>query len=278
MSSLIDIKRVMPPHIRGHKGAASPLVCLTSSSAPLTRLLDPHCDLLLVGDSLGMVLYGMETTLGVDLETMIRHSRAVASSARHACIVVDMPFGSCQETPQAAFRNCARVLAETGASAVKFEGGREMAETIAFLTARGIPVLAHIGLMPQHFNAKGGYKVQGHGKADADAILEDARAVAEAGAFAVVIEGVVEPLARKVTSSVEIPTIGIGASRACDGQILVAEDMLGLTPGPHARFVKKYADLSGTVGDAVRRYAEDVRTRAFPGDEHVYADTKKDQK
>ncbi len=260
----------MPPDIRAARGGDEPLVCLTAYTAPMAALLDPHCDLLLVGDSLAMVLYGMDSTLPVDLDTMIRHGKAVAGHSQNACVVIDMPFGTYQQSPEQAFQNCARAIAETGASAVKIEGGLVMAETIRFLVARGIPVLAHIGLTPQYYNALGGYKVQGKNETSASEALKDARAVAQADAFAVVLEGVTEPLAREITESVDIPTIGIGASNACDGQILVTEDMLGLTPGPHAKFVKEYADLSGVISGAVKEYAKDVRTRKFPAEEQTY--------
>lgn len=249
--------------IRGRKGG-TPLVCLTAYGAVMARLLDRHVDLLLVGDSLGMVLYGHDTTLGVTLEQMIVHGAAVARTARHACVIVDLPFGSYQESPQQAFRNAARVMAETGCTGVKLEGGRAMADTIAFLTARGVPVLGHVGLMPQMVNTLGGFRTQGRDDAEAAAILADARAVAEAGAFAVVVEGTVEPVARRVTDEIGIPTIGIGASAACDGQILVTEDLLGLTGDQAPGFVKRYAELGHEVERAAAAYAEEVRERRFP--------------
>ncbi len=255
--------------IRARKGG-TPLVCLTAASAPFTTLLDPLCDLLLVGDSLSMVLYGERSTLSVGLETMIRHGRTVAAQARHALVVVDMPFGSYQESPEQAFHNAARLMSETGCAAVKLEGGRVMAETVRFLTGRGVPVLGHIGLQPQSVNALGGYGARGRAADEAQAIAADALAIAEAGAFAIVVEGVVEPLARQITAEVEVPTIGIGASPACDGQILVAEDMLGLFEGFRPRFVRRYADLAGAIRAAVSSYAEDVRSRRFPGPEHLY--------
>jgi 3-methyl-2-oxobutanoate hydroxymethyltransferase len=255
--------------VRARKGGA-PLVCLTAATAPLARLLDPVCDLLLVGDSLGMVLYGLASTLPVDLDTMLRHGRTVAAAADQALVAVDMPFGSYQEGPRQAFRNAARLLAGTGCAAVKLEGGRAMAETVAFLVARGVPVLGHVGLQPQSVHALGGYAARGRATEEAEAILADAKAVAEAGAFALVVEGVVEPLAREITGAVAVPTIGIGASPACDGQILVAEDMLGLLEGRQPRFVRRYADLAGAVRAAASAYAEDVRARRFPGPEHLY--------
>lgn len=254
----------------GARKGGEPLVCLTAYTTPMARLLDEACDLLLVGDSLGMVVYGLPSTIPVTLEMMIAHGAAVARGAAHALVVVDLPFGSYQESPAQAYRNSARVMAETGCAAVKLEGGAVMAETIAFLTQRGVPVLAHIGLQPQSVHALGGYGARGRADAEAERIVQDARAVAEAGAFAVVVEGVVEPLARRITEAVPIPTIGIGASSACDGQILVTEDALGLFADFTPKFVKRYADLSGAIGEAVRAYAEDVRARRFPGPEHVY--------
>jgi 3-methyl-2-oxobutanoate hydroxymethyltransferase len=222
-----------------------------------------------VGDSLGMVLYGFETTLPVTLDMMIQHGAAVVRGSKRACVVVDMPFGSYQAAPAEAFKNCSRVMAETGCSAVKLEGGVTMAETIAFLVARGIPVMGHVGLTPQSVHQMGGYRTQGKSSTEADAILADARAVADAGAFSIVVEGVTEPLARTITETVVCPTIGIGASAACDGQVLVAEDMLGLFSAFTPKFVKRYADLGSQVTAAAEAYAADVRTRAFPGPAHV---------
>jgi 3-methyl-2-oxobutanoate hydroxymethyltransferase len=254
---------------RRRKGG-QPLVCLTAYTTPMARLLDPVCDLLLVGDSLGMVVYGLPSTVPVTLEMMVAHGAAVARGAAQALVAVDLPFGSYQESPAQAFRSAARVMAETGCAAVKLEGGTAMAETVAFLTARGVPVLGHVGLQPQSVNAYGGYGARGRAEAEAERIVADARAVAEAGAFALVVEGVVEPLAKRVTEAVPVPTIGIGASAACDGQILVSEDALGLFADFTPRFVKRYADLAATVSEAARVYAEDVRARRFPGPEHVY--------
>ncbi len=261
-------RRMTAPRISARKGG-DPIVALTSYHAHTARLADPYVDLLLVGDSVGMVLYGHGSTLPVTLEMMIVHGRVVASAARHALVVVDMPFGSYEESPQQAFRNAARIMKETGCGAVKLEGGMRMAETIRFLVERGIPVMAHIGLTPQSVNALGGFFVQGRKQAQWTAIEEDARAVAEAGAFCVVVEAVAEPLARRITEQVPIPTIGIGASPACDGQILVMEDMLGLNPHP-PKFVKTYADLAGAIEKAIATYAEEVRNRSFPDEDHVY--------
>jgi len=260
--------------IRRRKGG-EPIVCLTAYTAPIARILDPRVDLVLVGDTLGMVVYGMETTLGVTLDTMIAHGRTVARCCRHACVVVDMPFGSYQESPQQAYRNAARVLAETGCAAVKLEGGAEMAETVAYLVKRGIPVLGHVGLLPQSVNAYGGFRYQGRDDAGARQILADAKAIAEAGAFAMVIEATTEPVAREITAEVPVPTIGIGASVACDGQVLVIDDLLGLGDDYAPRFVKRYAAIGQLIASAVNDYAEDVRARRFPGPEHCFGRTEK---
>jgi 3-methyl-2-oxobutanoate hydroxymethyltransferase len=260
---------VTVPEIATRKGG-TPIVCLTAYTTPMARLLDPHVDVLLVGDSLGMVVYGMETTLPVTLDMMINHGAAVVRGADHACVTVDLPFGSYQESPDAAYRACARVLAETGCDAVKLEGGAEMAETIRFLTERSVPVMGHVGLKPQSVRAMGGYTVQGRGEDGAQRVLDDAKAVAEAGAFCIVVEGTMEPVARALTAAVDVPTIGIGASVACDGQVLVTEDILGLFTDFTPRFVKRYADIGAEIEAAARAYAEDVRTRAFPSDEHCF--------
>ena len=262
-------KSITVQDIRDRKGG-EPLVCLTAYSAPLARALDAEVDLMLVGDSLGMVVYGMETTLGVSLEMMIAHGQAVCRGASRACVIVDMPFGSYQESPEQAFRNCARVMAETGCAGVKLEGGVAMAETVAFLSERGVPVLGHIGLLPQSFHALGGFRTQGKEARAAAQLHEDARAIAEAGAFAMVIEATIETVARDITAEVAVPTIGIGASPACDGQILVTEDILGLSGGRVPKFVKPYADLKGGLDRAVAAYAADVRARRFPGPEHCF--------
>ncbi len=273
MSTEIQTKRITTRDIRGRKGG-TPIVALTAYTTPVARLLDPHVDILLVGDSLGMVLYGFDTTLPVTLEMMIAHGAAVVRGSRAACVVVDMPFATTQESREQAFRNAARVMAETGAGGVKLEGGREMADTIAFLVARGIPVMGHIGLMPQSVHTAGGYRAHGRADDEAAAIHADARAVAEAGAFAVVVEGTVEPLARAVSAAIAIPTIGIGASPACDGQVLVVDDVLGLFNDFTPKFVKRYAELAPLVEDAARRYAAEVRARAFPAPEHCFGAAK----
>jgi len=272
----VPLKKLSPTELRARKGG-EPLVCLTAYSAPMARLIDPVADMILVGDSLGMVLYGFETTMPVTLDMMIQHSAAVVRGTKHACVIVDLPFGTYHESPAQAFRNAARALAEGGASGVKIEGGEVMAETIRFLVDRGIPVLGHVGLQPQSVNpvTSGGFRAQGRSEEDQTRILADARAVAAAGAFAAVVEGVTESLARTVTDAIEIPTIGIGASAHCDGQILVTDDVIGLFGEFKPRFVKRYADLAPQIMSAVAQYAEDVRARRFPGPEHTYGAAKK---
>jgi 3-methyl-2-oxobutanoate hydroxymethyltransferase len=263
-----EIRRVTAPDILARKGG-EPIVCLTSYHAHTARLVDKYCDVILVGDSLGMVMHGMETTVPVTLDMMILQGHAVMRGSRHALVVVDMPFGSYEESKEQAFMNCARVLKETGCGAIKVEGGKRMAETIRFLAERGVPVMAHVGLTPQAINTIGSFRAQGRDEADWARIEEDTTAVAQAGAFSVVIEAVAEPLARKLTAAVTIPTIGIGASVACDGQILVLEDMIGLSPRV-PKFVKRYGTLGPGIEKAISDYASDVRARTFPGPEHVY--------
>ena len=255
--------------IRARKGG-EPIVCLTAYTAPMAHWLDPHVDLLMVGDSLGMVLYGFDSTLPVTLDMMIAHGGAVVRGSERAFVVVDMPFGSYQESPSQAFRSAARVMAESGCGGVKLEGGVEMAETVAFLTSRGIPVMGHVGLTPQSVNSLGGYRSRGHDQAEAARILADAKAIAEAGAFSLVVEGTVEPLARRISEAIAIPTIGIGASPACDGQVLVTDDLLGLFAEFTPKFVKRYAELGEAVASAAASYAADVRARRFPGPEHCF--------
>ncbi len=270
MSASTSLKPVLPPDIRALKGQA-PIVVLTAYTTPVARLVDPHCDVVLVGDSLGMVLHGLPSTIGVTMEMMILHGRAVVRGAQKAMPVIDMPFGSYEEGPAQAFRNASRLMAETGAPAVKLEGGVHMAETIAFLTARGVPVMAHVGLTPQAVNTLGGYKVVGRG-AEADKLMADARAVEAAGAFSVVLEKVPEGLAGRVTEALAIPTIGIGAGVHCDGQVLVVDDMLGLFTDVRPKFVKRYAELGKTAAEAIAAYAADVRARSFPAPEHAFPD------
>ncbi|MEM9780897.1 MAG: 3-methyl-2-oxobutanoate hydroxymethyltransferase [Pseudomonadota bacterium] len=255
------------PAFTARKGG-EPLVCLTSYTAHVARMCDAVCDLLLVGDSLGMVIHGMPNTLGVTLDHMIMHGQAVVRGAETAIVVVDMPFGSFEESPEVAFRNAARVVKETGCHAVKLEGGIEMAPVIRHLTRRGIPVMGHVGLMPQAMNTEGGFKAV-RDAAAFEPVIADAKAVEEAGAFSMVVEGVAEPLARRITDSVGVPTIGIGASAACDGQILVFEDMVGLMPRVPT-FVKRYGTMEEMMRAAIGQYAEEVRARSFPGEEHTY--------
>lgn len=266
------MKRLTVPAIQRRKAGGrtdEPLVMLTAYTARQAQLLDPHCDMLLVGDSLGQVIYGLPSSLPVSLDMMCAHGAAVVRGSYHSVVIVDMPFGSYEASPAQAFESAARLLQETGCAAVKLEGGEAMAETIAFLTQRGIPVCAHVGLTPQAVNALGGYGARGRSEQEHDKILADGRAVADAGAFAVVIEGVVEPVAIALTQTLAIPTIGIGASAQCDGQVLVTDDLLGMferTP----RFVKRYADLAATIGEAAAAYAAEVRARSFPGEAQLY--------
>ncbi|MBN8969562.1 MAG: 3-methyl-2-oxobutanoate hydroxymethyltransferase [Rhizobiales bacterium] len=276
MSVQSAVKRKTAPEILARKGG-EPIVMLTSYHAHTAALVDKYCDIILVGDSLGNVMHGFETTLPVTLEMMILQGRAVMRGSRQALVVVDMPFGSYEASKEQAFHSAARILKETHAGAVKLEGGVRMAETIEFLAARGIPVMAHIGLTPQSVNTLGGFKSQGKeeaarlsaGENGSGPIQDDARAVAQAGAFSVVVEAVAEPLARRITEIIPIPTIGIGASVACDGQVLVLEDMLGLSPWA-PKFVKRYGNLGPGIETAIQDYAKEVRSRAFPGPEHVY--------
>lgn len=266
------LRRLTIPALRGRKAdgvTESPIVVLTAYTARQAQLLDPHCDLLLVGDSLGQVIYGLPSSVPVTLDMMIAHGAAVVRGSYHSAVIVDMPFGSYESSPQQAFENASRILKETGAAGVKLEGGAAMAPTIAFLAERGIPVCAHVGLTPQAVNALGGYGPRGRDAAEAAKIHDDARAVAAAGCFAMVIEGVIEGLAIEITSDVPCPTIGIGASAACDGQVLVTDDLLGMferTP----RFVKRYADVATTISEAAAQYADEVRARTFPGEAQLY--------
>jgi len=270
MSANTPIRSVLPADILARKGGA-PLVCLTAYTTPVARIVDPHCDVVLIGDSLGMVVHGLPSTLGVTMEMMILHGQAVMRGLSHAMPVIDMPFGSYEESPQQAFRNAARLMAETAIPAVKLEGGQHMAETIAFLTARGVPVMAHIGLTPQSVNTLGGYKVVGRDD-EAARVMADAEAVEAAGAFAVVLEKTPEGLSSRITQRLKIPTIGIGAGARCDGQILVVDDMLGLFTDFRPKFVKRYGDLGAAASEAVKGYADEVRSRTFPGAEHSFPD------
>ncbi len=262
------VRRLAAPDITLRKGG-SPLVCLTAYTAPMAELLDPHCDLLLVGDSVGMVVHGLPNTVGVTLDMMILHGQAVMRGSKRAMVVVDMPFGSYEGAPEEAFANASRVMKETGAQAVKVEAGPYVIEAVRYLVQRGIPVMGHVGLRPQAVNVDGGFKAKGKVDAERARILDEAKAVADAGAFALVIEGVAEALAREITEAVSVPTVGIGASPGCDGQILVTDDMLGMfewTP----KFVRRYGDLRGHITQAVATYAEDVRARRFPGPAETY--------
>ena len=268
MSLQKPLRRLTAPDIAARKGL-QPIVSLTAYHAHTAAIADPYVDFLLVGDSLGMVMHGFETTLPVPLELMIMHGRAVMRGAKRALVIVDMPFGSYEESPAQAFHNAAKVIKETQCGAVKLEGGERMAETIRYLTQRGIPIMAHIGLTPQSINVLGGFKTQGRRREQWAMIENDARAVAEAGAFAVVLEAMAEPLAERITKAVAIPTIGIGASSACDGQILVMEDMLGLNPRP-PKFVKQFGAIGKAIEAAIGAYAEEVRGRQFPALEHTY--------
>ena len=248
----------------------TPIVCLTAYTASIAIRADAHCDLLLVGDSLSMVLYGEETTQGADLPMMIRHGKAVAKAAENTIVIVDMPYGSYENDPALALQNAQKIMAETGCDGVKLEGGEAQAETIKLLTTHNIPVMAHIGLLPQSVSSPDGYRVQGREEDGAQQLMIDAQAVQDAGAFCVVVEAVPEPLAAAITASINIPTIGIGASSACDGQILVTEDMLGISLGKPPKFVKQYAQLGQIIDQAIESYSKDVKNRSFPAEENVY--------
>ena len=247
-----------------------PIVCLTAYTASIAIRADEHCDLLLVGDSLSMVLYGDDSTQGADIEMMIRHGKAVAKSAEKAFVVVDMPYGSYEDNPMQALESAQKIMDETGCDGVKLEGGEPQAETIKMLVNNDIPVMGHIGLLPQSVNSPDGYRVQGKDEQGAEQLMKDAKSVQEAGAFCVVVEAVPEPLAATITKAINIPTVGIGASPSCDGQILVTEDMLGISLGKPPKFVKQYATIGDNISDAIANYAKDVRSRSFPTKEHTY--------
>lgn len=266
------MRRLTVPLIRKRKQdgvTAEPIVMLTAYTARQAQLLDPHCDILLIGDSLGQVIYGLPSSVPVTLEMMANHAAAVVRGSYHALVVVDMPFGSYEASPQKAFESAARLLKESGAAAVKLEGGQAMAETVHFLVNRGIPVIGHVGLTPQAVNVLGGYMARGRSDAEAEKIVSDAKALDEAGAFAIVAEGVIEPIAIAVTKAVSCPVIGIGASAQCDGQVLVTEDMLGMFERV-PRFVKRYAEIADLISETAAKYAEEVRARTFPGTEQTY--------
>jgi 3-methyl-2-oxobutanoate hydroxymethyltransferase len=262
-------RRTTVPEIAARKGG-EPVVILTAYSASMAKALDPHVDLLLVGDSLGMVFYGMDSTLGVTLDIMIAHGGAVMRGSEQACVIVDMPFGSYQESPQQAYRNCARVMAETGCAGIKIEGGREMVETVEFLVARGIPVMGHVGLKPQSHNVSGGFRSHGKDPVEAAQITADAQAISDAGAFSIVIEGTVEALAAEITAKISTVTIGIGASSACDGQVLVTDDAIGMFTDFTPKFVKRFAEVGQEIDRAAEAYAKEVKARTFPAAEHCY--------
>lgn len=266
--------RVEADQIRARKGGP-PIVCLTAYTTPVAQRLDPYVDLMLVGDSVAMVVYGMGTTRDVTLDTMIAHGAAVVRGAKRACVIVDLPRGSYERSPQHAYASASQVMDRTGAQGVKMEGGVELADTIKHLVARGIPVMGHVGLLPQRVTHRSEYRIQGRDEQSWNRIFADGRAVAAAGAFALVIEATVEPLARELTVAVSIPTIGIGASPACDGQILVTDDLLGLFSDFTPTFVKRYAEIGETIERAVSAYAEDVRARRFPAPEHTFGEREK---
>jgi 3-methyl-2-oxobutanoate hydroxymethyltransferase len=265
-------KRMTAPGIRSRKTDGTteqPIVMLTAYTMRMAQLLDPHCDMLLVGDSLGQVIYGLSSTIPVTMDMMCAHGAAVVRGSWHALVAVDMPFGSYEASPEQAFESASRIMKETGCAAVKLEGGEAMAPTIEFLTHRGIPVIGHVGLTPQAVNVLGGYGARGREQNEAAKILNDAKAVDEAGAFCIVVEGVLEGIANDITAALAAPVIGIGASDRCDGQVLVIDDMLGMferTP----RFVKRYDDLAARIGEAARTYAEEVRARRFPTPDQTY--------
>ena len=263
------MKRLTVPTIGQRKGG-QPIVMLTAYTARMAQLLDPHCDVLLVGDSLGQVIYGLPSTLQVTLDMMCAHGAAVVRGSYHSVVIIDMPFGSYEQSPEQAFASASRIMAETGAAGVKLEGGEAMAPTVAFLSQRGIPVVGHVGLTPQAVNALGGYGARGRSPEEEAKILRDAKAISDAGAFLLVIEGVVEPIAAKITKEVACPTIGIGASVECDGQVLVIDDMLGMFERT-ARFVKRYDDLATRIAAAAETYAAEVRSRSFPTAAETYA-------
>lgn len=271
MSAVSQMQRLTVSKLRARKGG-EPIACLTAYTAPIAHILDSFVDLILVGDSAAMVVHGHETTLPITLDLMIAHAQAVVRASTRALVALDLPFGSYEAGPEQAFGAAARAMKEAGVGAVKLEGGRRMAATIEFLTGRGVPVMAHIGLLPQAVQTAGGYRTAGRTREEWSPLIEDAKAVAEAGAFAVVLEGMAEPLAAEITKLISIPTIGIGASPSCDGQILVTEDLLGLTVSGHTpKFVRRYADLNKVITEAVAGYAGDVKARRFPAAEHTYA-------
>jgi 3-methyl-2-oxobutanoate hydroxymethyltransferase len=261
--------RITIPQLASRKGG-EPIVVLTAYTAPVARLVDPHVDVILVGDSLGSAIYGMTSSLPVTLDMMIAHGKAAVTASSHAAVVVDLPFGSYQASPEQAFRSAAKVMVETGCDAVKLEGGAHMAETVAFLVARGVPVMGHVGLVPQSVHVLGGYRARGRDPKEADRLIEGAKAIADAGAFSIVIEGTIDPVSRRITDAVPVPTIGIGASAGCDGQVLVIDDVLGLAGDFKPKLARRYVDLGALISEAAQSYSADVRARRFPGPENVY--------
>lgn len=270
MSQKNNLKRFSLEEIRSRKNTDRPLVCLTSYTTPMTKILDPHCDILLVGDSLGMVVYGMENTLDVSLDMMINHGKAVMRASPTAFVIVDLPYGTYENSPEQALESAKRIMNETGCDAIKLEGGAAQSDTIKALHDNNIPVMAHIGLKPQYVVIEGGYKIKGKTEEEAFDLINDAKIAQDAGAFGILVEGTIERISQDITKAVDIPTIGIGASVACDGQILVVDDMLGMITDHVPKFVKQYADLASVIGNAVQEYAKDVKSRSFPADEHTY--------
>lgn len=264
------MSRINPALLQARKNPDQPIVCLTAYTAPMAAILDPYCDLLLVGDSLGMALYGMDNTLGVTLDMIINHTKAVMRASERACIVADMPYGTYEDNADQALTTAQTLMRETGCQAVKLEGGVEFEETISHLTRNNIPVMGHIGLQPQSVEKEGGYKVKGKTDEQKEKLFEDAKAVERAGAFSVVLEGTIEPVAQEVTKAVSIPVIGIGASVACDGQILVTEDMIGLLQSRPPKFAKQYGDLKTVIGEMVQTYHREVQAREFPTADYTY--------
>jgi len=267
---MTEIKRFTIDDVKNCKKSGAPLVCLTSYTTPITKIIDKHCDIILVGDSLGMVIYGMENTLGVTLDMMINHGKAVIRAKPSSFVIIDMPYGTYEDNPDQAYKAARLLIDETSCDAVKIEGGADMEETINHLSNNNIPVMAHIGLKPQSVVKESGYKVKGKTNQEVHDLLEDAKAAENSGAFAILIEGTIEHVSREITNSVNIPTVGIGASSACDGQILVIDDMLGLNTDHTAKFVKQYANMADEIDKAVANYSTEVRNRTFPSENHVY--------
>jgi 3-methyl-2-oxobutanoate hydroxymethyltransferase len=265
------IRKVTVPDLRARKEAGPPIAMVTAYDYTMALLLDEGgADVVLVGDSLGMVVQGLPNTLPVTIDDIIYHGRAVSRALRRAHLVGDMPFMSYQSSPKEAVKNAGRLMKEGAYEAVKLEGGAEIAPHIRKIVAAGIPVMGHVGLTPQHVHAMGGFKVQGKREDDADRIIRDARALEDAGCYSIVIEGVPADVAARITEAVAIPTIGIGAGPECDGQVLVCYDFLGMFRGLRPKFVKRYAELGDQVVEATRAYVDEVRSGAFPAPEHSF--------